>query len=90
MSSHWGWEEKVVAHHNATKPFAPENEQPLKFKIGDVVIYTNDYGVQFKQKITGLYKPAELCSLYATGSRYMLDWKCHWMPASEASLSTAA
>ena len=50
------------------------------------VIYTNDYGVQFKQRVTGLYQPSEPCSLYATGRRYLLDTDCYWMPVAEANL----
>ena len=42
MSSHWEWMEEVIRKHDAEHPFAPENGQPLKFKPGDKVIYTND------------------------------------------------
>lgn len=86
MSSHWEWQEKVVAQHDLEKPFAPENGEPLKFKIGDPVIYTNDYGVSFRLRITGFYQPAEPCSLYATGRRYLLDWSCPWFPVKEAQM----
>ena len=37
MSSHHEWAEEVTARHDATKPFAPENGQPLRFKAGDPV-----------------------------------------------------
>lgn len=87
MSSHWEWEKEVVAAHEANRPYAPENGQPLKFKAGDRVIFTNCYGVWFRCTVTGLYRPEKVDSLYATGRRYMLDYDCHWMPATEESLS---
>jgi hypothetical protein len=87
MSSHLDWVEEVVASHNANKPFAPENGEPLKFSIGDEVIYTNAQGCKFKRKITGFYKPSHPCSRYATGGRYLLDWDCYWVPAKQADLS---
>ena len=87
MSSMWDYEKRVVAQHNAEKPFAPENGQPLKFAVGDIVAFTNEYGVTFKGlRITGLYKPEMPCSLYATGMRYLLEWSSPWFPAEESSL----
>jgi hypothetical protein len=41
MSSHHDYIIEITAQHDALKPFAPENGQPLRFKIGDAVIYTN-------------------------------------------------
>ena len=87
MSSHWEYEEKVVAQHDAEKPFAPENGEPLKFEVGDVVAFTNEYGVMFRGiRVTGFYKPDPINSLYATGRRYLLDWSSPWFPAKESSL----
>lgn len=86
MSSHWAWCKKIAEQHDREKPFAPENGQPLKLKIGDKVIYTNDYGVQFNQVVTGIFQREEGESLYCTGKRYYLNWDCHWMPATESSL----
>lgn len=86
MSSHWEWQEGVVAEHNLLKPFAPENGAPLKFGVGDTVVFTNDYGVRFKLEVTGLYQPDEPCSLYATGRRYLLSWDSPWFPAKESQL----
>lgn len=87
MSSHWEYQEKVVAQHDAEKPFAPENGEPLKFAVGDVVAFTNEYGVMFRGiRVTGLYKPDPINSLYATGRRYLLDWSSPWFPAKESSL----
>jgi hypothetical protein len=86
MSSHWEWVEKITAKHDAEKPFAPENGQPLRFAIGDEVIFTNDYGVEFEMKITGFYKPTEPCGLYATGKRYMVNSSSPWFPVAEKSL----
>jgi len=87
MSSIWEYEKRVVAQHNTEKPFAPENGQPLKFAVGDVVAFTNEYGVMFRGlKVTGFYRPDPLESLYATGMRYLLDWSSPWFPAKESSL----
>jgi hypothetical protein len=87
MSSHWAWAERVIKNHNKEKPFAPENGQPLRYKIGDKVIFTNEYGVEFSLSVTGYYEPEEMTAQYALGKRYMLDWDCPWMPVAEASLS---
>lgn len=86
MSSHHEWAERVIAQHDRSKPFAPENGTPLKFKAGDPVIFTNDYGVQFRQRITGLYLPTEPCSLYANGRRYLVNSSSPWFPVKEAQL----
>ncbi|UBM12796.1 hypothetical protein [Cupriavidus metallidurans] len=87
MSSHWEWVEEVSARHDAEKPFAPENGQPLKFGIGEWVIYTNDYGIEFAGlRVTGFYKPAGPDGLYANGARYLINTNSPWMPVSEASL----
>lgn len=90
MSSHWKWAEEVTAKHDAEKPFAPENGQPLRFQPGARVIYRNDNGAEFSLRVTGYYqRPATPCGLYASGCRYLLDWTCHWMPVREASLRPA-
>jgi len=90
MSSHWEWVENVMAEHDLTKPFAPENGQPLQFKVGDRVIYTNPAGIDFLLSITGLYlHPKSACGLYANGARYLLDWACHWYPVQESRLRLA-
>lgn len=86
MSSHWEWAKRVIAEHDLTKPFAPENGEPLKFKAGDPVIFTNDYGVSFRLRITGFYTPEEPCTLYASGRRYMVDSSSPWFPVKESSL----
>ena len=86
MSSHWAWCKEVAKQHDKDKPFAPENGQPLKFKIGDKVLYTNDNGAKFNLIVTGLFQREEGESLYCTGKRYYLNWDCHWMPTTESSL----
>ncbi|AXL71821.1 hypothetical protein N0006_25535 [Pseudomonas aeruginosa] len=86
MSSHHDWVIEVSAQHDAHKPFAPENGQPLHFKIGDAVIYTNDFGAQFHRLVTGFYRPSGPCGLYALGRRYFLDSSSPWMPVAESSL----
>lgn len=89
FESHHSWQDRMVLEHAQTKPFSPENGNPLKFKIGDVVIYTNDSGVEFKCKINGFYQPAPTDSLYATGYRYLLNNSSYWMPVRENSLRLA-
>lgn len=89
MQSHWDWSNDVITVHNKEKPYAPENGQPLKFKPGDKVIYTNPEGIEFVLHVTGYYRPAVIDSLYATGSRYFLDWDCHWFPVKEENLRYA-
>jgi hypothetical protein len=86
MSSHHEWVDELIKHHDEQKPFAPENGQPLLFKVGDAVTYTNGFGVSFNRTVTGIYQPSQPCSLYATGCRYLLNNSSHWMPVEEASL----
>lgn len=91
MSSFWEYEKRVVAKHDAERPFAPENGEPLKFAVGDVVTFTNEAGIVFRGlRVTGFYKPDKPCAMYATGSRYMLDWSSPWFPATESSLQLDA
>jgi hypothetical protein len=86
MSSHHEWSEEVIKQHNENKPYAPENGQPLKFKVGDSVVYTNSYGVSFNLTVTGFYIPEQITSQYATGCRYYLNGSAPWMPVTEESL----
>lgn len=86
MSSHWKWVEEIVAKHDLEKPFAPENGVPLKFKIGDPVIFTNIYEVSFRLRITGFYTPSGLDSIYASGRRYLVDSDSPWFPVKESEL----
>ena len=86
MSSHHDYIIEITAQHDALKPFAPENGQPLRFKIGDAVIYTNEFGAQFRRRVTGFYRPTEPSGLYARGARYLLDSSSPWMPVSESCL----
>ena len=86
MSSHHDYIIEIIAQHDALKPFAPENGQPLRFAMGDAVIYTNEFGAQFRRHVTGFYQPAGLSGLYARGARYLLDSTSPWMPVAESSL----
>ena len=86
MSSHHDYIIEITAQHDARKPFAPESGQPLRFKIGDAVIYTNEHGAQFRRRVTEFYRPTGLSGLYARGARYLLDSTSPWMPVSESSL----
>ncbi len=87
MSSHHDWVEEITAEHDKDKPFAPENGQPLRFKVGDPVIYTNDAGFKFRRRITGFFERTDkACGLYARGARYMLDWSTPWFPVPESRL----
>ena len=86
MSSHHDYIIEITAQHDALKPFAPENGQPLRFKIGDAVIYTNEYGVQFRRRVTGFYRPSGLCGQYARGARYLLNSTSPWVLVAQSSL----
>lgn len=86
MSSHHDWAEHIIAEHDRLKPFAPENGQPLKFKVGDPVIFTNEAGIEYPLTVTGLYQPDSTNTMYATGRRYLLDSDSWWFPVPEASL----
>lgn len=87
MSSIYKWEVEVTERHDKQKPYAPENGQPLRFKIGDPVIYTNENGISFPLRVTGFYhRPAVPDALYANGARYLLDWECPWFPVIESRL----
>ena len=50
------------------------------------MIYTNEYGVQFRSCINGFYRPTEPSGLYARGMRYYLDSSAPWMPVAQSSL----
>lgn len=79
------WCKEVIAEAKEKKPFAPENGQPLKFKIGDRVTYTNGNGAKFRgYTITGFYTDDD--SHYALGMRYMIDWDHPWMGVREINL----
>nr|WP_234026760.1 hypothetical protein [Melaminivora suipulveris] len=86
MSSHHDYIIEITAQHDALKPFAPENSQPLRFKVGDAAIYTNEFGAQFRRRVTGFYQPTEPSGLYARGRRYYLNSTSPWMPVAESSL----
>lgn len=66
----------------------PANGEKLLFRIGEDVVYTNDYGVKFAAKVLG-YAP-ESNSLYKYGNRYFLDKDSYWYPVKEVSLSRPA
>nr|WP_284306729.1 hypothetical protein [Hydrogenophaga electricum] len=86
MSSHHDYILEITAQHDALKPFAPENGQPLRFAIGDAVIFTNEFGAQFRLRVTGFYRPTGLSGMYVRGARYLLDSSSPWMPVAESSL----
>jgi hypothetical protein len=85
MSSHWDWEERVLLDHEEKKPFAPENGQSLKYKSGDRVIYTNEFGVEFASRVLDFYTE-KTDALYCLGRRYLLDKDSWWFPVAESSL----
>ena len=66
-------------------------DKNLKFKLGDRVEYTNDYGVKFKElQIIGFFEPNLNCrvdaGLWKSGKRYHISTDCHWSPVTEKSL----
>lgn len=52
----------------------------LRFKIGDAVIYTDEFGVRLHRRVTRFYRPTEPSGLYACGWRYYIDSSSPWMP----------
>jgi hypothetical protein len=86
MSNHHDWVSIAVAQHDAKKPYAPENGCPLKFKIGDDVVFTNEAGLKFRYQITGFYRPETKCAQYARGARYYVNSDSPWFPVSESEL----
>jgi hypothetical protein len=90
MSSHHEWVEEIWAAHDAARPFAPENGNALRFKIGDPVIYTNPAGLLFKYRVTGFYQPDGMCAGYAQGKRYLVNSCSPWYPVAEADLTIDA
>lgn len=63
-----------------------EDETGLKFIIGDVVTFTNDYKVKFTgRKVIGFVEETHF--LYEHGYRYYIESDAPWMPVKEESLS---
>lgn len=62
-----------------------QNNEPLKFKVGQFVDFINDYGIRFYN-----YRITALCNedhdLYKYGCRYFLNWESYWMPVKESNL----
>jgi len=55
------------------------------FKVGDVVTYTNDFGVSFEgNKVIGFSKPDSPLLKY--GKSIHLNNDCYWMPVKPESL----
>ena len=86
VRSHADWQAAVIHLHDQEAPFAPENGSPLRFSVGDPVIYANASGALFSCRIRALYAPEHPCSLYAMGARYLLDGFGSHMPVAEAEL----
>jgi hypothetical protein len=65
----------------------PDNNEKLKYAIGDRVTFRNDCGVLFSGlKIIG-YAPSDH-ALYKYGNRYFLDKDSWWYPNPESSLTS--
>lgn len=59
-----------------------------KFKVGDIVTYTNDYGVVFPgHKIIGFDNGD--CLTFEQGSHIYIDFDCYWSPVKSHSLTLA-
>ena len=81
---------ELIALHDATTPFAPENGEPLKFNIGDKVTYVNDFGCIFEgYTIIGIMNRDDYESLNCSGRRYYIDSDSPWMPVKESNLRPA-
>lgn len=91
MSSHLEYATKMMEQHDKNCCFAPENGQSLIFTVGEIVIYTNDYNIQFYTTIIDLYKrPSKPCTLYAAGARYLIGGgrnTAWWFPHKEKELT---
>lgn len=79
--------------HEEMKKYVAEELQAIpptncKFKVGDVVTYTNDFGVSFEgNTVIGFSKPDHPLSKY--GNSIHLDFDCYWMPIKPESLCLA-
>lgn len=85
--SHHDMMKLTIEEHDRERKFAPENGQPLKFKVGDKVTFVNDFGFRRSGKtITRIMKREEDESLYCQGYRYYIDSDSPWFPVKESSL----
>lgn len=81
-----GWEtwktpEEKFYENNAMVNDPPE---PCEFKVGDIVKFTNDYGIEFfPHKIIGFTKPED--KLY--GRFIHINTDCPWFPVKPGSLT---
>ena len=89
MSSYYDWAQRKIREHDANLPFAPENGQPLKFRIGDRVVFTNDNRIEFGFTITGIAVRSKDDLNYALGYRYLVNSSSPWFPVRESSLRLA-
>ena len=82
--------EELIEEAERTRPYAPENGKPLRFKVGDAVQYYSDGGtlvLPMVYRISALMTKAENPGWYAMGYRYWLDSaKPTWMPVAELNL----
>lgn len=65
-----------------------ESPIPCDFKVGDRVIYTNDYGVEFENVVFGFTrKPHYVPERPDIEPRFVyVHWDCWWFPARASSL----
>ncbi len=56
---------------------------PCDFKLGDKVIFTNDYGVVFEGHIVTGFSP----EIDGRGRFVYLDYDCWWFPANPVNLA---
>ena len=84
--SHHEVTKRQIERHNREKPFAPENGEELKYCIGEIVIFTNEFGCEFLCMITGYYQPDPIDAMYARGHRYLTNTDAYWFPDKESSL----
>ena len=58
----------------------PSLKAPTNLCVGETVIYTNDYGAQFKKKILGFCEPQ------SWGGSVYLDGDSYWFPVPVKNL----
>lgn len=67
----------------ANNEMVSEPPRPCEFKVGDIVMFTNDYGIEFgPYKVLGYTTPENEMH----GHFIHIDYDCVWFPTSPESL----
>lgn len=61
----------------------PHRRAPTDLRVGDIVTFTNDFGIQFEgHRVVGFADPDE-----NGGRSVYIDFDCYWFPVAIHSLS---